>query len=95
MTSVLKIGFWGIGVLSVVLVSGCSIKNDVPGFRYPSRVDSASRSWPTLVETDELLQAGDIVRRDPVEISAENDRFADRIRRLRARAQALRNAQAN
>ncbi len=83
------------GAIALLLLAGCSIKDDVPDFRYPSHTDFTSESWPKLAPTEELLQAGDKVSRDPQEVSDENDRFTSRIQRLRARAAALRRAEVN
>ncbi len=82
------------GVITLLL-AGCSIKDDVPDFRYPSHTDLTSETWPTLAPTNDLVQAGSDVARNPQQVSDENDRFNARIRRLRARAAALRRAKVN
>lgn len=79
----------------MLLLAGCAIKDDVPDFRYPSRTDFTSEAWPELAPTKDLLQAGTNVARDDQEVSDENDRFDARIRRLRARAAALKRAKVN
>jgi outer membrane murein-binding lipoprotein Lpp len=81
------------GVVALLLLAGCSIKNDVPDFRYPSRTDYNSDSWPKLAPTEALLQAGDKAVRDPQKLGDDNDRFASRVQRLRARAADLSRAE--
>jgi len=83
------------GALMLALLPGCSIRNDLPDFRYPLQIDASAQKWPELAVTEELIKAGEEVSRDPQEVSDENDRFTSRIRRLRARAAALRRAEVN
>lgn len=76
-------------------IVGCSIENDVPDFKYPSRTDFTDQSWPELALTQELQQAGKNANATAESAQLETERVAARARRLRARAQALQNATTN
>ena len=76
-------------------VGGCSIENDVPDFKYPSRTDYTDRNWPELAATQELQQTGENANATSETAQLESARVAARAQRLRTRAQALQNATTN
>ncbi|MBV1865065.1 MAG: hypothetical protein KUG74_11615 [Rhodobacteraceae bacterium] len=76
-------------------IVGCSIKNDVPDFKYPSRTDYTDQSWPELAATQELQQTGDNTNATSETAQLESARVTARAQRLRTRAHALQNATTN
>ena len=79
-------------IICAASLTGCSIKNDVPDFKYPSRTNFTDQNWPELVVTEELLAVGENTKQSATKAQLETDRLAARAARLRARARALRNA---
>jgi len=81
--------------ISLLMVSGCSIKGDVPDFKYPSRTDYSDQNWPELALTEDLMTAGETANADAQKAKTATDAIAARVAHLRARAAALRAASAN
>ncbi len=90
-----KIQFWRTSATTFVcaaLLAGCSIKNDVPDFKYPSRTNFTNQSWPELAVTDELMAVGKNTDKSIGKAQQEIDRVTARAARLRARARGLQNS---
>ena len=89
------IKFWrasAAAIVSATLLAGCTIKNDVPDFKYPSRTNFTDQNWPELAVTEELLAVGENINKSTAQAQQETDRLAARATLLRARARALQNA---
>ena len=74
-----------------ITVAGCSIKDDVPEFKYPSQTDFTDQDWPKLVVTEELRATGLETQRIADQEKQAVERLAARARALRLRANRLKN----
>lgn len=89
------IKFWrasAVAIICAATLTGCSIKNDAPDFKYPSRTNFTDQNWPELAVTEELMALGKNTTKAANKAQLETDRLAARAARLRARARALRNS---
>ncbi|MCP5076405.1 MAG: hypothetical protein GY947_24330 [Rhodobacteraceae bacterium] len=84
-----------LGCACLLALTACSIKDDVPDFKYPSRTNYEDQNWPQLAVTEELIKAGEVATTKAKEGQKKTEAIEARAHRLRARARALRVGDAN
>ncbi|MCP5072271.1 MAG: hypothetical protein GY947_03125 [Rhodobacteraceae bacterium] len=84
-----------LGACCLFALVACSIKDDVPDFKYPSRTNYEDQIWPQLVVTEDLIKAGQTATATTEENRKKTAALEARARRLRARARALSAADSN
>ncbi len=75
--------------LCLLALTACSIKDDVPDFKYPSRTNYSDQNWPQLAVTEELIKAGETTSATAEETRKQTDALEARAKRLKAKARAL------
>ena len=75
--------------VALAALTACSIKVDVPDFKYPSRTDYSDQNWPELVLTEDLIAAEQVTGGTLTEAHRRAAALEARARWLRARAKTL------